>query len=49
MYKIIPDYVFPGVTNESLATILAGFIGVLIVFGVALAVAYSRRKRQVRM
>jgi cobalt/nickel transport system permease protein len=45
-YEIIPDYVFPGITNESLATILAGVFGVLIVFGVALAVAYSRRKRQ---
>jgi cobalt/nickel transport system permease protein len=46
-YNIIPDYVVPGVSNEALATILAGAIGVLIVFGVALAVAYSRRNRQI--
>lgn len=46
VYEIVPDYVFPGVNNESLATILAGVFGVLLVFGVALAVAYSRRKRQ---
>jgi cobalt/nickel transport system permease protein len=46
-YEIIPDYVFPGVSNEALATILAGIVGTLIVFGVALAVAYSRRKRAV--
>jgi cobalt/nickel transport system permease protein len=45
-YNIIPDYVLPGISNEALATILAGVIGVLIVFGVALAVAYTRRDRQ---
>jgi cobalt/nickel transport system permease protein len=49
VYEIVPDYVFPGVTNENLATILAGVFGVLLVFGVAVVVAYSRRKRQVRM
>jgi cobalt/nickel transport system permease protein len=46
LYKIIPDYIFPGVSNPTLATIFAGILGVLIVFGVALIVAYSRRKRQ---
>lgn len=45
-YEIIPDYVLPGVTNEALATILAGVIGVVIVFGVALLIAYTRRNRQ---
>ncbi len=43
LYNIIPDYVLPGVSNEALATILAGIIGALIVLGVTLAVAYSRR------
>ena len=43
LYNIIPDYVLPGVSNEALATILAGVIGSLIVFGVTLAVAYNRR------
>jgi cobalt/nickel transport system permease protein len=46
VYNLIPDYVLPGVSNESLATILAGVIGVLIVFGVTLAVAYARRQRK---
>jgi cobalt/nickel transport system permease protein len=46
LYEIIPNYVFPGVSNEALATILAGIIGTLIVFGVALAIGYARRKRQ---
>jgi cobalt/nickel transport system permease protein len=45
-YQIIPDYVLPGVSNEAVATILAGIVGTLIVFGVAVAVAYARRRRQ---
>ncbi len=45
-YEIIPDYVLPGVPNEALATILAGIIGTLLVFGIAAAVAYSRRNRK---
>ena len=46
LFEIIPDYVFPGVSNGTLATILAGILGALIVFGVAFAVAYTRRNRQ---
>jgi cobalt/nickel transport system permease protein len=45
LYKIIPDYIFPGVSNEGLATILAGVVGTLIVFGIAATVAYTRRRR----
>jgi cobalt/nickel transport system permease protein len=45
-YEIIPDYVLPGISNEALATILAGIIGTLIVFGITAAVAYSRRNRR---
>jgi cobalt/nickel transport system permease protein len=44
VFEIIPDYVLPGVTNEALATILAGVVGVLLVFGVALGVAFTRRR-----
>lgn len=46
LYRIIPDYVLPGVSNEAAATILAGILGALIVFGVAFAVAYARRSRR---
>lgn len=46
LYNLIPDYVFPGISNEALATILAGIVGTLLVFGVALGVAYLRRSRQ---
>ncbi len=45
-YTLIPDYVFPGISNEALATILAGIVGALIVLGAALAVGYTRRKAQ---
>ena len=44
LYKIFPDYVLPGIQNEALATIAAGIIGVLIVLGVTLAIAVSRRR-----
>jgi cobalt/nickel transport system permease protein len=45
LFKIIPDYLFPGVSNSTLATILAGILGVLIVFVVALVVATMRRRK----
>lgn len=44
-YEIIPDYVLPGVSDEALATILAGVVGVVIVFAVAVSIAYTRRRR----
>jgi cobalt/nickel transport system permease protein len=44
VYKIIPDYVFPGISNEALATIIAGIIGALLVFGVAIGIAFARRR-----
>jgi len=44
VYQIIPDYVLPGVSNQALATILAGILGALLVFGIALLIARSRSK-----
>ena len=46
VYNIIPDYVLPGVSNKALATILAGILGVILVFGVAIGIAYLRRRQQ---
>ena len=46
LYRIIPEYVFPGVSNQALATILAGIAGALLVFGVALGIAWTRRSHQ---
>jgi cobalt/nickel transport system permease protein len=45
IYELIPHYLFPGIQNKSLSTILASLIGALIVFTVAVLVAYSRRRR----
>lgn len=45
LYNIIPDYVFPGLSNEALATIVAGIVGTLIVFSVAVGLAFWRRSK----
>ena len=43
--QIVPGYALPGVANESAATIAAGILGVIVVFLVAISVAYLRRNR----
>jgi cobalt/nickel transport protein len=51
-YEIIPDYQFPGVENERLATVLAGIAGVLMVaaltFGVGILLQSLARSRAER-
>lgn len=44
LYNIIPDYVFPGISNEVAATIIAGIVGTLIVAGAAYLVAQGVRR-----
>lgn len=44
VYNIIPDYTMPGISNPALATIIAGIIGVIIVFGVAYGVARAGKR-----
>jgi hypothetical protein len=39
-YQVIADYVFPGIANEALATILAGIVGTLVLFGAAYGLAW---------
>ena len=41
----IPDYAFPGVENERVATGLAGFVGTLAVFAIGLGLAWLVRRR----
>jgi cobalt/nickel transport system permease protein len=43
VFELIPDYVFPGISNEALATIAAGIVGTLLVLGVVVAVGRRRR------
>jgi len=44
LFNLIPDYSLPGISNPALATILAGIIGAAIVFGLAYALARSKRR-----
>jgi hypothetical protein len=43
----VPDYAFPGIENERLATGLAGFAGTLGVFALGYGVAAVARRRPV--
>ena len=45
-FKIIADYVFPGVENEALATILAGWTGTILLFGIFYGAAWLVNRRQ---
>jgi len=45
-FQIIADYVFPGIENEAVATILAGLIGTLILFGVVYSIAWLLKSRR---
>ncbi|MBA7603784.1 hypothetical protein ES703_10902 [subsurface metagenome] len=47
-YQVIADYVFPGIENEALATILAGIVGTLILFGAAYGLAWLLQTRKRR-
>ena len=45
-FQIIADYVFPGIENEAVATILAGLVGSLILFGVVYGMAWLLKSRR---
>lgn len=45
LYKIIPDYVMPGISNQTVATIFAGLLGAAIVSVVAYSVARAERQK----
>ncbi|HWN29289.1 MAG TPA: PDGLE domain-containing protein [Actinomycetospora sp.] len=40
----VPDYAFPGITDERFATAVAGFTGTLIVFALGFGVAAAARR-----
>ena len=44
VFQLIPDYIVPGINNTTLATIIAGMVGVLIIIGVSLILYYLRHK-----
>jgi len=43
-YNIVPDYSMPGISNPALATIVAGILGAVIVFGVAYGIARAEKR-----
>jgi cobalt/nickel transport system permease protein len=43
LYRIIPDYVVPGISNQAAATIAAGMIGVIIVLAATWGITRSRK------
>ena len=45
-FHIIADYVFPGIGNEAVATILAGLIGTLVLFGAVYGLAWLVTSRK---
>ena len=45
-FQFIADYVFPGVENEVVATILAGLIGTIILFGIVYGLAWLLKSRK---
>lgn len=45
-YEILPDYSIPGVDDEAASTILAGLVGVVVVGGLVLLLAQTRRDRR---
>ncbi len=46
VFEIIPDYVLPGVGNEAGATILAGIIGTLMLFGIGYGLAHLLKAKR---
>jgi cobalt/nickel transport protein len=41
----IPDYAIPGITNEKVATSVAGIVGILLTLAVAYGIGYLVRNR----
>ncbi|MFN2225155.1 MAG: PDGLE domain-containing protein [Anaerolineae bacterium] len=44
-YQVMPDYAFPGIENDALATIVAGLLGTLLLFGLGYGLAWFLRRR----
>ena len=48
-FQLIADYVFPGIENEAVATILAGLIGTLTLFGMVYGLAWLIKSRRAEL
>lgn len=47
-FQVMTDYLFPGVENTALATLLAGIVGTLLLFGVTYGLALLLRRQRSR-
>ncbi len=47
-FRVVADYVFPGIHNEALATIMAAWLGVVALFALAYGATWLllRRRRE---
>ncbi len=45
-FELLPDYTIPGLSNRSLAVILAGILGALMAFGLVIVLLLGWRSRQ---
>ncbi len=48
-YQVIPDYSFPGINNEAVATLAAGLVGTALLFAIGYALAWLLRRRSERV
>ena len=44
-YELMADYLFPGIENEQVATMVAGIAGTAILFGLGTGLAWILRRR----
>lgn len=45
-FQLLADYMFPGIENQAVATILAGLIGTLVIFGIVYGLAWLIKSRK---
>ena len=45
-FEIVADYVFPGIGNEALATIIAGWLGTIVLFGAVYGLSWLIKSRK---
>jgi cobalt/nickel transport system permease protein len=43
-YNLMPDYEMPGINNPAIATIVAGVVGVFIVFGISMGLGRTEKR-----
>ena len=47
-FEVVADYIFPGIENEALATILAGWLGTLVLFAIVYGLAWLIKSKKGR-